>query len=229
VRLSTWWHRWLLDARSPKEMTVSNELNPNAVTYSKISAHLVEGLERLHRAGGLSLVFLFIGVVLVALGNLPGQYRAITLGIGTVLLLGSFGSFTYLYLQGPVRAIRTLRENQETIDALQELSLELVGIAQATQAFALRYANEIAGVIDIALPALKLIPGVGGMVREWKLDRVQHLSRNVLAATAGAETVIRDAESALRKADFGVLRRYADTLKSARADMRQVTAGLGDH
>lgn len=207
---------------------MSTEPEPDAVTYSKISAHLAEALVKLHRAGGLSLVFLFIGLVLVGFGNLSGQYSVVTMGVGTFLLLGSFAIFTYLHLQGPVRAIRTLRENQETIDALQALSLELVGTAQATQAFALRYANEIAGVVDIALPALRRVPGLGSKVREWKLDRVQHLSRGVLDATAGAETVIRDIESALRKADFSVLRRYADALKSAKAEMRQITAGLRD-
>lgn len=199
-----------------------------AASYSRFSTNLAEALVKLHKAGGLSLVFLFVGISLVLFANLAGAFQVVTLVLGIFLLSCSFAIFAFLHLKGPVRAIRTLRENQSTIDSLQELGLELTGVAHTTQAFALRYSKELADVVDIAMPILLLIPGVGGKVKELKLDRVQHLTRTVLSATAEAEDVIRDTEQALRSADFSVLRQYSGKLRDARTRLRELIADLNE-
>jgi hypothetical protein len=198
------------------------------IDYSTASVRLAEALEKLYRAGGLALVFLFIGTVLVIFGNVaPGiSHSGTTVGVGVLLLVGSFCIFAFLQLRGPGRAIRTLRENQATIDALQELSVELVGSTFAVQAFVLRYANEIADVTRVALPILKRIPVVSGRVREWKLDQVPHLCERAIAVTTDAEVAIKELERALRNADFTLLKRYAGSLVSLKEQMRKLTSGL---
>src|SRR5262249_32827116 len=154
------------------------------IRYEKISTNLADALVKLHRAGGLSLVFLFVGIGLVIFANIGGTFQVLTLSVGVFLLVCSFAIFAFLHLKCPVKAIRTLRENQETIDSLQELGLELTAVANSAQAFALRYASEITAIVDTARPLLLLIPGVGAKARDMHLDRVGDFTKLVIETTA---------------------------------------------
>ncbi|HLA64594.1 MAG TPA: hypothetical protein VK610_09225 [Rhodothermales bacterium] len=194
----------------------------------KVSSSLADVLARLHKAGGLSLVFLFIGVILVLIANMGGKFQAITMALGVILLLCSFAIFAFLHVKGPVRAIRTLRENKETIDSLQELGLELTGVANSAQLFAIRYIEQISDVIAKSLPVLMIIPGVGSKVKELGLDRVPQLTRLVVESSDNAERVIQDTERALRTADFSVLRQYAESLRGAKRGLRGAIAGISE-
>ena len=77
---------------------------------SKFSESLALSLTNLHKAGGPLLVFIFVGVLTMTTGNfLGGSHSGVIVAVGAVVTLACLALFSFVQVQGSVRANQDLQ------------------------------------------------------------------------------------------------------------------------
>lgn len=197
----------------------------NGSEVTRLSDSLTNSFTRLYRIGGLALVFVFIGTLTMLTGHLfPGALPGPIFAIGALVTIVCLVFFLYTQVQGPLRAVKAIRDNEETIDALQDVSLELTRFAWAIQSFTFKHVQKINKAVQIIYPLVVDVPIIGPRVKELGLEDVRSVSELIVETTTGSEAVIRDVESALINSDFRVLKKYSKDIKSLVGVLKQSLA-----
>ena len=113
---------------------------------------------------------------------------------------------------------RVIQENKETLDSIQDVSLQLVRVANTLEAITTKYAGLVNSVLENAVPILSNIPLVSKKVIGI-LDEVQEFTGNVLEISTMVGGVIDDVEEGLAKADVV-------KLQSRSGDLKKITRSL---
>ncbi len=113
---------------------------------------------------------------------------------------------------------QTIRDNQATLDAIQEIALSLTQAVNALGKNAIYYIKMIDAILDTVGPIITNLPGMNKKIVAFVTD-AQKLSQQLLDTWGNAEPVINDVESGLTHAD-------PDKLKAHLGDLDGVTRTL---
>jgi ABC-type transporter Mla subunit MlaD len=111
-----------------------------------------------------------------------------------------------------------IRDNQATLDAIQEIALSLTQAVNALGKNAIYYIKMIDAILDTVGPIITKLPGMNKKIVAFVTD-AQKLSQQLLDTWGNAEPVINDVESGLTHAD-------PDKLKAHLGDLDGVTRTL---
>ena len=116
---------------------------------------------------------------------------------------------------------RVIQDNKATIDAIQDIALELVRAAGALEEIASKYAKMVDSALQTAIPILSNIPLVSdtvmGVVKE-----IQEFAQNILDVCTTAERVIPNVEAGLVNADIAKLKANTGDLQKMTESVRKV-------
>jgi uncharacterized coiled-coil DUF342 family protein len=111
-----------------------------------------------------------------------------------------------------------IQENKATLDAIQDIALELARVAGVLEATASKYVNMVNSVLETAVPILSNIPLVPEKTLEV-VTELQDLAKDILQVCTTADKVIRDVEDGLLNADV-------TKLKAHTGDLQKMTKAL---
>jgi len=192
---------------------------------TKFSDTFASSLTKVYRVGGFALVFIFIGIVAMLVGHFFQSELSIWIfSVGALLTIACFALFFYVQMRGPVRASQLIRENKETIDAVQEIAIELTRMTSALQSLTFKHIKQVGRILDAVVPLLARIPAIAEKMDKVGLKDAQNISKMIVDASTKTETVIHDVESALVNADIKKLKGYANDLKAVTKSLRGALA-----
>jgi len=114
-----------------------------------------------------------------------------------------------------------IQENKATLDAIQDIALELARVAGVLEATASKYINMVNSVLETAVPILSNIP----LVPEKTLKVVtelQDLAKDILQVSTTADKVIKDVEDGLLNADVTKLKAHTGDLQKMTKALQKV-------
>lgn len=107
-----------------------------------------------------TLTLMGVAIVLMLLAYfLKVPYSSTIFFTGATLNTIALVIFVYLQIQGPLRIIRLLRENQKLLDTVQDISIKLIDTTSKFQSFLFKHLDRVNTILDSALPLVKEIPG----------------------------------------------------------------------
>lgn len=107
---------------------------------------------------------------------------------------------------------RTIEDNAQMIDMLQELALELTTSIGTLHTLTVKYAGAANSVLDVILPILRNVPIVPKNVMEM-LTNLERITQRIIDNQESTSRTIADVESGLRTADVTKLQSHADDLQ----------------
>ena len=116
---------------------------------------------------------------------------------------------------------RVIQENKATLDAIQDIALELARVAGVLEATVSKYINMVNSVLETAVPILSNIP----LVPEKTLKVVtelQDLAKDILQVCTTADKVISDVEDGLLNADVTKLKAHTGDLQKMTKALQKV-------
>jgi len=116
---------------------------------------------------------------------------------------------------------RVIQENKATIDAIQDIALELVRAAGALEEIASKYAKMVDSALETAVPILRNIPLVSDKVM-GVVTEVQEFAQGILDVCTTAERVIPNVEAGLVNADIAKLKAHTGDLQKMTESVRKV-------
>lgn len=191
---------------------------------TKFSDNLAVSIEKLYRAGGFALVFIFIGILAMLTGHFfGGPLSNWIFGIGALLNIVCLGFFLYVQLSGPIKARQAIQENKEMMDSIQEIALELTRTSSLLQSFMFKHIKQVDQILDTAVPILVKIPFVGEKLDDLGISDARNTSDLVVDFTIQAEKIIKEVERALTTGDMKdiqKLERYSNDLSKVTITLR---------
>jgi hypothetical protein len=177
------------------------------VQPTRLSDKLSGSIAKLYKIGGLGLVFIFIGVLTMIFAFIyPKSTFSIPLFvIGSLLVTTSFVLFVLIRLKALLPAKRTLLDNKETIDEIQDLAITLTKLTYNTQSYCFKNIDKIKGTVDSVIPIVK--PFLGEKAQKVVL-KIEDVSSGIVEYSEAIERVIADTKEALEKGDFKILSKY---------------------
>lgn len=199
-------------------------MNTNFVKFSDV---LTASIEKLYRVGGLTLVFTFVGVILMVIGNFSISGFAVwVFGVGALLTIACLCLFVYFQIQAPMKAKRTLKENKETMDTIQEIAIELTRATSQLQSLTFKHIKQVDKILDSAIPLLSVIPPLKAKLDALGISDTRDASKIIVETSSSAEAIIHDVEEALVKADAKRLKKYSEELKQITQVLRDALANV---
>jgi uncharacterized protein Yka (UPF0111/DUF47 family) len=114
-----------------------------------------------------------------------------------------------------------IEENKTTLDAIQDIALEVTRTAGVLGTAAARYARMVDSVLDTAVPILSNIPLVNQRTLDLIID-LQELANDILKVCTAADKVIPDLEEGLLNADVVKLQAHTGDLEKMTAALQRV-------
>src|SRR2546426_625498 len=192
----------------------------------RLSESLGKPLEALYRAGGLALVFVFVGLLSMLVGYLyTNNLSNWFFGIGAAITFLCMAFFGFGQVVVPMKARRLIRENEELIDSVQTVAIKLTDTVSALQSLMFKHSEQVANVLEAATPLLANLPLIGAL----DLSRAQNVNRFIVDTTEKSRQIIHDVRNAVVTCDASKLKEYASELESLRTSLnnalsREVTA-----
>lgn len=195
---------------------------------SLFSDGFATSLTKVYRVGGLTLVFVLVGIITMFVGHFyESELSSWIFGVGALETIACLALFLYIQMRGPMRAARLVRENKETIDAVQEIAIELTRVTGMIQSLTFKHIKQVDKILDSTVPLLVMIPAVAKKMDNLGLSDARNVSKIIVDTSTKAETVIHDVEYALVNADTQKLKSYTKDLKMVTLSLRDALAASG--
>ena len=120
---------------------------------------------------------------------------------------------------------RIIAENKQTLDAVQDIGLELTNTVAAFEQAAVKYIRMIDGFLVNAAPLIKNIPFVPKNIVALA-TQAQTLAQQVLDACTGAEKIIGDVQYSLTNADVTKLKAHTGDLQKLSKNLQAAAAKI---
>lgn len=190
-----------------------------------LSDSLAQPLISAYRAGGLGLTFLVLGSLLLAWsgGWLTDSAKYAVMALGLVLI-GLPCWYFYLKDIRPIaRAQRAVRQNRETIDAVQSIGLALTELTWELQTLLFKHADEVRRAVAVIRPTIGSIPVVGPKV-DPVLAKTESFSSGVVDLADGVRSVVADVKATLLDPDPAELKKYVAKLNVLESRLHELLA-----
>lgn len=113
---------------------------------------------------------------------------------------------------------KVVQENKKTLDAIQDMAVELTRAIRSLEAVAVKYVRMADRVLETIVPLLKNLPIVGKEVLGFAAE-AQALAKKILTACELAERVLPGVEAGLTTADM-------NKLQASTGQVQQLTKSL---
>jgi len=174
---------------------------------------LLTAFNKLYKVGGFALAFGFSGIVVMLGARIfGGEYTLWLIILGAILTFSCLGFFLYTTVRGNSEVKKSIANNKEAIDAVQDISIQLTKLTGALQAYSFKNINKINQVLEVAVPQLKKIPFVADKLVEYGVNDLHGLSGVIVEKSDNIEKLIQEIEDALINADHKKLKTYSDEL-----------------
>jgi hypothetical protein len=131
------------------------------------------------------------------------------------------GTLFYSKQLSPLLKLRkSIRENKELIDTIQETAIELTKLTSDLQAFALVHAQEVAGALQTIQPLLRSVPFLKNLADNKVISRAETLSSTIIEYAERTETIVSDLRTAIIESNPSLLQGYLADLKLLRTRVR---------
>jgi hypothetical protein len=181
----------------------------------RLTDKLSDAISKLYKTGGFALAFGFAGIILMLGANIFGGELAIyLLIIGAVLTFLCLGFFLYTTLKQNSVAKKVLIDNKETIDTIQDISLELIKMVNTLQSYCFKNIGKIDEALQRLIPVLSSFPLLGDKLKDYGLSNLSVISTTIVENTDKVEKVVSDLEEAILTADSKKLNQYSKELSS---------------
>jgi hypothetical protein len=192
-------------------------------TLKSLSDAVFAPVNTAYQAGGFALAFLSLGSfeMLVAFflpGNETVRYVLVLTGFGLVAMVGTL--FYSKQLSPLLKLRKSIRENKELIDTIQETAIELTKLTSDLQAFALVHAHEVAGALQTIQPLLRNVPFLKNLADNKVISRAETLSSTIIEYSERSETIVSDLRTAIIESNPLLLQGYLSELKQLRTKVR---------
>lgn len=173
-----------------------------------------QSLQKLNIAWGTGLAFSFIGLMLIVIANFneSSEYQAGAFWVGTILIVLSFLFFLFLQLKGTLKITNSFKENQDTINELQNISLNLTRMTKRAANYSIANSNNIKKLLDAVIPSLKRL----GLITEQNESQFSNSNKVIDAIINYSEDIedtIKQLEKALIEGDSQKLQEFAKKTK----------------
>jgi len=115
---------------------------------------------------------------------------------------------------------KTIEENKEIIDTVQELGIDLSRTIASLSVTAIKYVKMVDSVLDMVVPVIINIPLIPKKTTE-SLNNLRSLVDKIVASCESSQKISTDVEKGLVSGDV-------TKLKSHSADLKKVTASIRD-
>jgi len=113
---------------------------------------------------------------------------------------------------------KTIEDNKQTLDTIQELGINLSQTVKAVSASALKYVSIVNGILDTVLPILEKLPILPPKTRDFLKD-LDAFADKFLASVQSAQKISGDVETGLVAGDVNALKTHS-------ADLQKVVASV---
>ncbi|MBL8352856.1 MAG: hypothetical protein JNL87_21380 [Burkholderiaceae bacterium] len=189
-------------------------------TIIPISTNFLTKVERLFKAGAITISAGFIGLLCVVYaGFRSSDTDAVVHGTGCVLILSSLSLFLYASRRAH-GATEALRVDLPLLDDLQRTAFQVTEIADITQSFAFKHLMRAQRTFTAAAPILEKIPIVGPAYKRSGFVDFSEISSRLAMATLESNNRIRLLQDAIRNADLRGIQEYGRQLDAALVRLR---------
>ncbi len=130
----------------------------------------------------------------------------------TTAASGSYTRFSSKLTSSLNQVSKAIEENAKTIDAIQDVALELTNSISALHALVVKYVGVANGVLDTLLPILRGLPVVPKNVMNL-LTNLESITQKIIDTQASVGKTIMDVQTGLRTGDVSKLQTHAGDLK----------------
>jgi hypothetical protein len=202
-------------------MSIANDSHATVITPAsevvRVTDSLAAWLERLFKVGGLTLVFVFVGLISMIFAYLwTNDLSNWLFGIGAVITFFCMSVFGFAQLYAPVQGRRLLRENKELIDSVQTVAIRVTDTIGELQSLMFRHSKQVEVILATAVPLLKQTP-LANMI---DLSQTENLNALIINSSQAGKKVVADVREALEKCDATHLRVYASQLEVLQERLR---------
>lgn len=184
-------------------------MNEDVVKFSDV---ISASIERLFKAGGLALVFIFLGFAAMIFGHFySSNLSGYIFGIGALLSVSVLFLFLYTQFRGTVETRKIIRENKELLDATQEIAIGLTNTISETQSLLFKHAEDVGRILEISIPFLSQIP----ILNNTNLSETLNVNAVIVATSGKSKEIIDDVHKALINGDVQELKKYSEDLKDS--------------
>ncbi|HEU0015075.1 MAG TPA: hypothetical protein VFQ45_15405 [Longimicrobium sp.] len=196
----------------------------SAAAEVRLADSLSRPLEALYRAGGLALVFVFVGLLSMIVAFLRETRLSPWLfGVGAGITLLCIVVFAAGQVYGPIHARRLVRENEELLNSVQEVAIRLTDTVAGLQSLMFKHSEQVARALEAVAPLLSQLPGLAGLA----FRNAQDVNAVIVATTEGSKEIIEDVKTALVRCDAGKLRDYVAELDQLRVQLKEALSAGG--
>lgn len=185
---------------------------------NRFSDAVSTSLERLFKAGGLSLVFIFVGFATMIIGHFYISPLSVYIfGVGAFLSLSILTLFLYTQVRGATEARRIVKENKELLDSAQDIAIGLTNTISETQSLLFKHAEDIGRLLEIATPFLSQLPFLNNV----NLAETLNVNNVIVNVSGKSKDIVDDIHKALVNGDINGLKKYSDDLKKSANELRK--------
>ena len=172
----------------------------------KLSNVIIGGVISAWKIGKDTLAFLVIGTVAVLLAFwlvIAGHdLMAVAFLLVGCAIIGIIVYRFYVDVVLPAAdTSKRITRNAELMDAVQDAALQLTGIINEMNDYALLNADKIVTAIDTARVTLNFLPGGDRVLELDYFKRSESFAKGIRRVAAGAREVVADIQDAVTKAD----------------------------
>jgi len=177
----------------------------------RVTDNLANSLNILYKAGVLASIFCFSGILMILAANLlGGKLWLLTLGI--VLTGSALGLLLLTIIKVHAEATKTLEESKETIDAIQEISLQLIRLSKRIHTYSFKNIGRINEIIQLVSSFIESIPIFGVQAKKYGLSEASVISDSLVENADKLDEFIENIEEALIKGDNEKILEYSNAL-----------------
>jgi len=188
---------------------------------TRLSDSISRPLERLFQAGGLTLVFIFVGFVSMVLGyGYSTDVSPWLFGAGTLIVFACLCLFLYGQISGQQKARQLIRDNADLLDSVQNMAIELTKSLGDMQSLLLQHNEQVRKIVSLAIPLLAEIP----QFKNLEVSDSEAIDRLIVDSTEKSSQIIADLRRALETCDPRPLATYKTELVAMRTALHDALA-----
>ena len=186
--------------------------------FVKFSDAISDSIERLFKAGGFALVFIFLGFASMIFGHFyTSNLSGYIFGVGALLSVSVLVLFLYTQIRGSNETRKIIRENKELLDATQEIAIGLTNTISETQSLLFKHAEDIGRILEISVPFLSQLP----ILSNVNLAETLNVNAIIVTTSGKSKEIIDDVHKSLLNGDVSELKKYSEDLKISTEAIRK--------
>lgn len=149
----------------------------------------------------------------------------ITAGKPTPAGTAGYVRFSDKLTSGLNEVTRTIQENKQTLDSIQEIGIELTNTIATLGETAIKYIKMIDSFLDTVVPLIEALPFKDSKIVKFA-QNARGLAQSVLDNTTQAQKVAGNVRNSLTRADVNALKGQTNDLQQLSKSLQGVVAKL---